>query len=49
MNALRAYNHSDQYARAVRDWATDTRPGSLADGHHSGFGTAGSRRVDSCD
>jgi membrane-bound lytic murein transglycosylase B len=22
MNALRAYNHSDQYARAVRDWAT---------------------------
>ena len=22
MNALRAYNHSDQYARSVRDWAT---------------------------
>jgi membrane-bound lytic murein transglycosylase B len=22
MNALHAYNHSDQYARAVRDWAT---------------------------
>jgi membrane-bound lytic murein transglycosylase B len=22
MNALRAYNHSDQYARTVRDWAT---------------------------
>ncbi len=22
MNALRAYNHSDHYARAVRDWAT---------------------------
>jgi membrane-bound lytic murein transglycosylase B len=22
MNALRAYNHSEQYARAVRDWAT---------------------------
>ncbi len=22
MNALRAYNYSDQYARAVRDWAT---------------------------
>ena len=22
MNALRAYNHSDNYARAVRDWAT---------------------------
>jgi membrane-bound lytic murein transglycosylase B len=22
MNALRAYNHSDPYARAVRDWAT---------------------------
>ena len=22
MNALRAYNHSDAYARAVRDWAT---------------------------
>jgi membrane-bound lytic murein transglycosylase B len=29
MNALRAYNHSDQYARTVRDWATayaDGRP-----------------------
>ncbi len=22
MNALHAYNHSDQYARTVRDWAT---------------------------
>jgi len=22
MDALRAYNHSDQYARTVRDWAT---------------------------
>lgn len=22
MRALRAYNYSDQYARAVRDWAT---------------------------
>jgi membrane-bound lytic murein transglycosylase B len=22
MSALRAYNHSDQYARTVRDWAT---------------------------
>jgi membrane-bound lytic murein transglycosylase B len=28
MNALRAYNHSDQYARTVRDWAT-----SYANGH----------------
>lgn len=28
MNALRAYNHSDQYARTVRDWAT-----AYADGH----------------
>ena len=28
MEALRAYNHSDQYARAVRDWAT-----AYADGH----------------
>ena len=29
MDALRAYNHSDQYARTVRDWATayaDGRP-----------------------
>ena len=28
MNALRAYNHSDQYARTVRDWAT-----AYANGH----------------
>ena len=28
MDALRAYNHSDQYARTVRDWAT-----AYADGH----------------
>jgi membrane-bound lytic murein transglycosylase B len=28
MNALRAYNHSDAYARTVRDWAT-----AYADGH----------------
>jgi len=28
MNALRAYNHSDQYARAVRDWAS-----AYANGH----------------
>ena len=28
MNALRAYNHSDNYARAVRDWAT-----AYAEGH----------------
>lgn len=28
MNALRAYNHSDQYARNVRDWAT-----AYANGH----------------
>ena len=28
MEALRAYNHSDQYARTVRDWAT-----AYADGH----------------
>jgi len=28
MAALRAYNHSDQYARAVRDWAT-----AYANGH----------------
>ncbi|MCX2931115.1 lytic murein transglycosylase [Mycobacterium sp. CVI_P3] len=28
MNALHAYNHSDQYARAVRDWAT-----AYAQGH----------------
>ena len=28
MNALRAYNLSDQYARTVRDWAT-----AYADGH----------------
>lgn len=28
MAALRAYNHSDQYARTVRDWAT-----AYADGH----------------
>jgi membrane-bound lytic murein transglycosylase B len=28
MNALRAYNHSDQYARMVRDWAT-----AYAEGH----------------
>lgn len=28
MNALRAYNHSDAYARLVRDWAT-----AYADGH----------------
>lgn len=28
MNALRAYNHSDRYARAVRDWAT-----AYAEGH----------------
>lgn len=28
MNALRAYNHSDQYARTVRDWAT-----AYASGH----------------
>jgi membrane-bound lytic murein transglycosylase B len=28
MNALRAYNHSDLYARTVRDWAT-----AYADGH----------------
>ncbi|MGV0793568.1 lytic murein transglycosylase [Mycolicibacterium sp. XJ1819] len=28
MNALRAYNHSDFYARTVRDWAT-----AYADGH----------------
>ncbi len=28
MNALRAYNHSDQYARTVRDWAT-----AYAQGH----------------
>ena len=25
MNALRAYNHSDLYARTVRDWATAYR------------------------
>ena len=28
MNALRAYNHSEQYARTVRDWAT-----AYANGH----------------
>ena len=28
MDALRAYNHSDQYARTVRDWAT-----AYANGH----------------
>jgi membrane-bound lytic murein transglycosylase B len=28
MDALRAYNLSDQYARTVRDWAT-----AYADGH----------------
>ena len=28
MNAMRAYNHSDSYARAVRDWAT-----AYAEGH----------------
>jgi membrane-bound lytic murein transglycosylase B len=28
MDALRAYNHSDQYARTVRDWAT-----AYAEGH----------------
>ena len=28
MNALRAYNRSDQYARTVRDWAT-----AYANGH----------------
>lgn len=28
MDALRAYNHSDQYARSVRDWAT-----AYAQGH----------------
>ncbi len=28
MNALRAYNHSDHYARTVRDWAT-----AYAEGH----------------
>lgn len=28
MDALRAYNHSDRYARAVRDWAT-----AYAEGH----------------
>ncbi len=28
MNALRAYNHSDEYARMVRDWAT-----AYANGH----------------
>jgi membrane-bound lytic murein transglycosylase B len=28
MNALRAYNHSDAYARTVRDWAT-----AYAEGH----------------
>lgn len=28
MNALHAYNHSDQYARTVRDWAT-----AYAEGH----------------
>ncbi len=28
MNALRAYNHSDHYARMVRDWAT-----AYAEGH----------------
>ncbi|HEX2212764.1 MAG TPA: lytic transglycosylase domain-containing protein [Mycobacterium sp.] len=28
MNALRAYNHSDQYARTVRNWAT-----AYANGH----------------
>lgn len=28
MDALRAYNHSDEYARQVRDWAT-----AYADGH----------------
>jgi hypothetical protein len=28
MNALRAYNLSDQYARTVRDWAT-----AYANGH----------------
>ena len=28
MDALHAYNHSDQYARTVRDWAT-----AYAEGH----------------
>ena len=28
MDALHAYNHSDQYARTVRDWAT-----AYANGH----------------